>query len=332
MSAEFQVHRKLDDFFNTGFIKEKNEFVQKLIAEQKSLEFDMWKFGTCVPKIEIVKSKSLKKEIIEYADEFPVVRIEIEVETNGDIKAMREYYKMDMKNGFDFIFVSITHIAQIALTLFERNIFDIFIAANIANPGTMCMSNVVYTVDANKIITKFRLDADILYDSKIYCLKKKYPPILRIEFLEVWNWLRKFKSYKRGYSTNSIERSLNCLNSLFQKKESEVLFFAIMGIEALYAQGEVQVMNQVKGKSQLLLGYMSEFKKQYGNMYDQRSRYIHGQMNIPFNGLVSNFIEEEHVQRHIDATSFAVGLFISSIQHLCIQGRVELEFEIKIKD
>lgn len=332
LSAEFQVHRKLDMVFTSGFSKEKNEFVQMLINGQKNLVFDMWEFGTYIPKVEIVKSKSHKKEIIEYADGFPVIRIEIEVDASKETKAMLDYYNMDVKNGVDFTFLSITHTSQIALTLFERNIQDVFVAGNIANPGTLYMSNIVYRINENKIISKYCLYADMVYDSVLFCFKKKYPPILNVGFFEVWNWLRKFKEYKRGYSANSVERSLNCLNALFQKKESEALFFAIMGIEALYLREDAHSMNQVIERSQLLLGCTNEGKTLYGDMYNQRSKYIHGQLNFAFNGMFSNFIEEQRVQRHIDGNRFAIGILISSIQHLCIQGRTELEFETSIKD
>ncbi|QOY36478.1 hypothetical protein AWH56_001945 [Anaerobacillus isosaccharinicus] len=101
----------------------------------------------------------------------------------------------------------------------------------------------------------------------IFFATKKAAKILPITTLEV--------------TPNSTGRALSSFSFLLGKDYTNILFRSVMGIEALYAKGTSSLQEQVREKSQLILGKQEAFKKVYTNMYNFRSRYIHGDLDFP---------------------------------------------------
>ena len=112
------------------------------------------------------------------------------------------------------------------------------------------------------------------------------------------------------------------------------LFWALMGIEALYVKGNVGLMQQVREKSQAFLDPQEAFKKRISQMYHFRSRFIHGDLGFPGYPLI--FDGDERVQRHYEqlgkSISLAVAILVATIQELIQRGWSGLDFSYKVDD
>lgn len=106
-----------------------------------------------------------------------------------------------------------------------------------------------------------------------------------------------------------------------------------MGIEALYARGTGSLQEQVRQKSQVVLGKQEDFKKVYNNMYNFRSRYIHGDLDFATNHSLDMTDKIMKYNKDIqDATYFAISMLGASLQELVIRDWSGFDFSYIVND
>ena len=109
------------------------------------------------------------------------------------------------------------------------------------------------------------------------------------------------------------------------------LLWGLVGLEALYVKGQSELTKQVQDKSQAFLGRQESFKKALSQMYDFRSRFVHGDLGFPALGLLRDARDE--VARFDDdlikATSIATAVLAATIQQLILRDWSGVDFEYK---
>lgn len=139
-------------------------------------------------------------------------------------------------------------------------------------------------------------------------------------------------------SKNRLQRALNAFSYFFHDNlldNSHIdLFYSLIGLEALYVSGKENIQKQVDLKSQLLLGPRTVFKKKFSELYDFRSRYIHGDLNFTNKFCVGDHIDDAYVHKEnsFDHSSLGILILLSSIQKHLELKKSEIEFEFRIKD
>ncbi|HYK77932.1 MAG TPA: hypothetical protein VEV16_13220, partial [Daejeonella sp.] len=122
-------------------------------------------------------------------------------------------------------------------------------------------------------------------------------------------------------------RALNAFSQMFGKNtdpNSSFLFWSILGIEALLAEGNNNILNQIKSKCILLFGEPKEFKKKINHLYDYRSRFVHGDINIPPKFF---FIDEKFELEYWEYLNFSISILIALIRKLIRDDKTEFNFE-----
>jgi hypothetical protein len=226
--------------------------------------------------------------------------------------------------------------------LMEYRVKHILVYLNLARPGFfdsregVIVSDLSYGKTERKTeknafpILCFTLDHGLLYSYK-------WPTLYELSLSQTLDWLELQREALAATSRNRIQRALNAFSYLFHDNlhdnTASDLFFAIAGLEALFVEGDLAIQKQVDIKTQLILGSRTEFKRLFNDLYNFRSKFIHGQLDIP-----NRFHFEDDDEKVIDHNSdsyqystLAIMILIASIQQHLIQGKDEMEFELVLK-
>jgi hypothetical protein len=160
-----------------------------------------------------------------------------------------------------------------------------------------------------------------------------WPEVKTVSIKKVWDWLTKLKGLERGIGEGPAGRAVAALSYLegednFRDSDLDIVW-ALLGLEALYCSGKSGVMNQLLEKSQVLLGAIQNHKRILRDMYDLRSRVLHGNVDIPlryshYDG-VSEF-QKFHLGTY-KAALLAHAMLVASIQKLVERNWTHLSFK-----
>lgn len=218
--------------------------------------------------------------------------------------------------------------------IFNKRLQDLIFAANLSSFGSITVHEyIIFQNNDVYIIGGEKMDYKTLFEAKRKSLEWNYPKLLDIELTNVWEWLIKREDFIKGFSQTATTRALMNLLEISHSDDGMKLFRAVMGIEGLYTKGKNNLIEQVREKTQIILGPQENFKKLYSNMYNFRSKYIHGELNFPakinidFSGEMFNYTSDL-----MTATHFAILILGASIQQLIVRGWQGLEFTYQVAD
>lgn len=218
---------------------------------------------------------------------------------------------------------------------FRERIYDLIIAFNLSNPSALEIDGGIITQDGKYLFAIDQMCTIPLQFAVRTATRIGWPYLHQLEFTKVWKWLIKQKGFLNGFSNGTLERSLNAFTHLFKVTDDELspvhLFWALVGIEALYVKEKNSLLEQVREKSQLFLGKQKEFKKKISRMYNFRSRFIHGDLDFP-NSYVStrDAVASKYEDELIEATALAIAILVASIQELISRDWKGVEFSLEI--
>jgi Apea-like HEPN len=162
-------------------------------------------------------------------------------------------------------------------------------------------------------------------------LKTKWPKIVGLKLDETLNWYVTNNLHTDLNSKNRLHRAINSLSYQFSnlsEKDTSILFWTMVGIEALLADGSANIITQIKTKTSIILGEPKEYKKKLDKLYNYRSRFVHGDINFPakFSSDYDSFEDEYYNYLH-----FSTSILIALIRTLIVQNKSEFVFEYRLK-
>ncbi|WP_162427666.1 HEPN domain-containing protein [Pontibacter pudoricolor] len=165
-----------------------------------------------------------------------------------------------------------------------------------------------------------------------HALKVGWPKITTLELSKTLAWFKDNSLHTDGCSKNKLHRAINAFSyqfSALHEHDTSILFWTVLGIEALLAEGNTNIMNQIKIKSSIILGQPLDYKKKLDKLYNYRSRFVHGEINFPpkFSDDYDNFEIE-----YWDYLHFATSILISLIRYLISENKVEYRFEYSLSN
>jgi hypothetical protein len=216
----------------------------------------------------------------------------------------------------------------------------LIIYLNIAKPGAFYTDKGV-TITIDHLDKKTKSSFPIIYNSIENSLRiskeYKWPIIKELPIKTTIDWLNNHWKAFETISSTKIQRALNAFSYLFHDNIGDFapnnLFHALIGLEAIYVHGNSNIQDQVNQKSQLLLGKRNDFKKIFSELYDYRSRYIHGQLNFT-NKYFSNDFDDQTIDQFLNTynkSDFATAILIASIQKHIEMNKTEFEYELILK-
>ncbi|MFC0878444.1 hypothetical protein ACE01N_17755 [Saccharicrinis sp. FJH2] len=159
----------------------------------------------------------------------------------------------------------------------------------------------------------------------------KWPLIRNIKLIETINWFHKYEVHPNQMSVNKAHKAINAFSQLIgdiKFNNTSDLFWVMLGIESLLAEGNQGITKQIKDKSILILGEPKEYKKKLQKLYDYRSRLVHGDIDI-FPSYYSDF--DSFDKEYNDYLDFAISILIALIRELIFKQADEFIFELKLK-
>ncbi len=182
---------------------------------------------------------------------------------------------------------------------------------------------------------KFLGETEMILSSLDYAyeeqLKTKWPKVFGLNLMQTLEWYSSNNLHPDFNSKNKLHRAINSFSYQFStlfETDTSILFWTMLGIETLLAEGNTNIINQIKDKTSLILGEPKEFKKRLNKLYNYRSRFVHGDIDFPakFSSDYDNFESEYYVYVH-----FATSILLSLVRTLIIQNKSEFDFEYRLK-
>lgn len=326
-----------------------NSMVNELIQNCSHIILPMAEFGNFMPDMKLIDVTELPSDHeligaingnrlpgIRYKDRWLTknllsISIEVPIPDFVDENVVKDITEID-KDFFNNISVEQINLILI-FEAFKKRVFDLIIAANLSRFGSMHIFRSIIIQD-NREIEKFEeITCTTLYHVSKFIEEIGYPTLHKLDFLTVWNWIINRSDYLNGFSNGATGRALACFSMLFSPEHPNELFMAIMGIEALYTKGTGNLQEQVREKSQEFLGKQESFKKIYANMYNFRSRYIHGDLNFPTPFSLDKSNKTTRYNEELEqATFYAIALLGATLQELIIHNWSGLEFNYIVSD
>jgi hypothetical protein len=207
------------------------------------------------------------------------------------------------------------------------------LAANIAKPGSFQFKK--RHLFQNRSLIRTVGGTMNSFDHAVEISKKyAWPPISPLSVYRVWDWLLEIPGFTLGESKSTLGRAVGALSYLLHEDYKDgndlALVWALIGLEALYGKGNVSLKSQLMEKTEAFLGPRTAFKREFGNMYDFRSRLVHGDKNFNFKGFESN-TDSDFSKKMMDSEDFAVTSLISTLQRMCSLGLRELKFRVNVE-
>jgi hypothetical protein len=207
------------------------------------------------------------------------------------------------------------------------------LAMNIASPGS-ANSGARYQLADGRFIREESGLSSRLAEARREANRYQWPPIAdTLSVRDVWNWMCEIPGIAEGQGQGPAGRALGALSFLFSDLRSPVLelVWALVGLEAVYGRGSAGIKAQLLEKSELLLGPRSTHKRTFGRMYDFRSRFVHGDIDIPLEFWDDRSPHVGNFEAEAEASMFlAASMLASTLQQLAIRDRYSLDFAYQL--
>ncbi|MDT5122929.1 MAG: hypothetical protein QOC96_2411 [Acidobacteriota bacterium] len=311
------------------------ESLDELYSLSGRLAFPLEEYGTHYPTIELLqrnkRGKDAPTRFFPKKDLDICEILKIEVEVPLPVKAPSWVSQEDLKRPAKLKSYYLFLIRQ----LFLKRIHDLLVIANLARIGALTLRNSRFVQDGNRDEESYELNVSELRFAAMYAEKIGWPKLQKLKIAQSWKWALQRKGFLDGFSEDATSRALNSFTHLLKLYNGPIaLFWAIMGIEALYVRGREPKMEQVRERTQVLLGEQTSFKKKISEMYNFRSSFIHGGQDFP--GLRQLHDATAEVESHASAlnesTDLAIALLTATLQVLISRDWQGLRFSYKVED
>lgn len=211
---------------------------------------------------------------------------------------------------------------------------DTFVLSNLSRPGSIAISSSASIIDGHLAEKNGlpRMYTWALQRAIDWSVGHQWPTIGAVPFLDVWTWVTSHvPDFFDGLSESPIGRSVSAFSRVFTFEPSDEalqLLWAMIGIESLYVRGKVSVMEQVREKIQAFLGIREANRKIISLMYENRSRFMHGDADFP--SLCSIYDAsprvEQYMKREMETVEVAVAILTATLQELVRRNWAGLDF------
>lgn len=194
------------------------------------------------------------------------------------------------------------------------------------------LPGIIFKESIDDILGKTEMNISNIDMALGHALDIDWPKIQQPDFEQTINWFIGHGFHPDDLSQTNLQRAINAFSYSFshnKEKDTSELFWTMIGIESLLAEGTNSIMAQIKTKSTIILGQPKEFKKKLQKLYDYRSRFVHGDLNFPPK-FSSDFDQFE--RNYWDYSQFALSILTALIKKLIIENQTKFEFEYKRKN
>lgn len=307
--------------FEIYAIKTFTECISELLNLNNKMIVDILDLGYFNVKINYLENHIHTLQIIPILED--AISFEINVPNNYnniEIKSEKLLSETEKVSIFESVIVN----------LFKAEIWKLLILSQIAKPGSIKLREGRIYINS-RFYGGFPAFSSVHRESIDDILSLKWIKYYSLNISDIYKWFDENNFSFKRHSASSIERALNAFTHLFGGRSSGLIFdllWSLVGIESLYCSGKEGLSEQIFNKTQIYLGPMTDFKKRIKQMYDFRSRLVHGDMNIP--PYYYNNTDSEHdlySDKLYDSSVLAVSILTITLQKMIVENKNKLIFK-----
>lgn len=302
------------------------EMIDDLCALSGNLVVNLFEFGSIGLEIELLKAGRRRLKMVrEHFDEGIRRKCEI-LRFSGVVPISDRYFDYQ---GLDPSGVN----RSLARTSFLKRVSDVLVMSNISSIGSIELLHSILIQDGrlSEHTHLPAMNAWVLQRAVVLAESINWPRLRKIDFDKVWTWVNKNRGFIDGFDNSPTGRAISAFSRLFQQTEDDEamqLLWALIGIEALYVKGKASIMEQVREKIQVLLGKQETHKRKIAEMYEFRSRFMHGDLDFPGLCLIHDASPEfeRYTKNQMETVDIAIAILVATLQEIIIRNWNGLEF------
>jgi hypothetical protein len=215
-----------------------------------------------------------------------------------------------------------------------KAVADLVMASQIAQPDCLRPQSLYLFTDRRLVRVKPGLGGDVQFIVSA-ARELGWPPIRALSLDDTWQWLSRIPGFSDGEPRGPVGRAVSALSHILHKDAAGgvagSLMWAMVGLEALYCRGSAALREQLLAKSEILLGPRTDNKRAFSRVYDVRSRFIHGDIDMPVSYYAYDTDESGFGDDTYDSFQLAAATLLASLQELALRNTIELEFTYSLK-
>lgn len=216
-------------------------------------------------------------------------------------------------------------------SVFESRFKNFLTFTQLALPGSLLTDKGLFIRDGKYYHDLRPLSSNLL--NVVYEKNITWPHTDRLTIRKVWNYIKDETCILTKKSETKIENGLNAFSYLIENNSDSMqsLFWAMYGIEALYTEREIGMGYQIDIKAKLFLGEPKENKNLLKELYNFRSKFIHGNMKTPINwGWLSDDNHDKYDEEFYNMECLATRLLTATLQMIIKRDLKRFDFEFKL--
>lgn len=297
-----------------------NEFVTDYSSTVKVEDFDPF-ILTGNPKISFLTYS--KEDLLKFTFEVEVDMdlVEFNLHKDGKITKIEDTEE------------KLSYLSYELANEFGNKVFEILLLSQIARPGSLrTRDGITYT--ERKLQTKVVPHIINTREDLDFQRERAYPNIQYLKLTDFYRWVISNNLLFPTEPSNSFQEALNNFSYL-NGKENEIsrFIYQMRTLERIYTDDNTQIAGQLDKKIQLFLGPMEKFKRQIKDMYDVRSKFLHGSSKlIPYHKKddCSMGYDQTYEYKLSIASTLSILLIIATLQKMYLENYFELNFEYKV--
>jgi len=169
-----------------------------------------------------------------------------------------------------------------------------------------------------------------LTDAAALARNQGWPQLKTLRLDSVMRWFMRLSWLPHHAGESALSRAYNALTHVIHAEHSEAehaLFYAMIGLEALYGGERESVFRTIQDRVNATLGAPTTFRRALSKMYDIRSRFVHG--SLPFYPFHRPDEPSSSAEQEIDvAANTAIAVLAASLQKLIDTDSSSLRFTV----
>jgi hypothetical protein len=213
---------------------------------------------------------------------------------------------------------------------------ETILAANIARLGSLHYSR-VFRFANNEIKGVDEGIRGIMGDVTDDLATRGWPTFAELSVQEVAQWLYRIPGFNHRDTQTNLGRAVAAATHIITSRSNETtldLVWALLGLEALYTHGNFGLQQQLADKTEVFLGKRTTHKAAVSRMYDFRSRFLHGDIDLlyPHNVHQQASRYDRFQNQMFESESTAISVLFATLQRMCVDDRYELKFSYQVFD
>ncbi len=225
---------------------------------------------------------------------------------------------------------------DLLVSAYTKNVYDFLVALQLAKPGLVHADAGVVALNGKPYGRTKQLTSPVR-EARYFVERDGWPAFHDIPIRKAWQWVLEDMEAFDNFSTTPVQRALHAFTYLFDNYPNDlsaVLFWSLVGLEALYVRGKQGVVEQIYEKSRVLLGDKADALQRIKQMYRFRTNLVSGTLNIPSYFYINDDTDESetYAEKTGDAAFLAVAMLTATLQELIMRDRKKLEFNYVLSE